>query len=62
LPLSHLILETDAPYLAPVPHRGKRNECAYTAIIAQHLADIHQVSVQQINDITTSNAQLLFKL
>lgn len=60
--LKHLILETDAPYLAPVPYRGKRNEPAYTAIVAQHLADLKQISLQQVAAITTENAQRLFQL
>jgi TatD DNase family protein len=60
--LQHLILETDAPYLAPVPYRGKRNEPAYTAIVAQYLADLKQISLQQVAAITTENAQRLFQL
>lgn len=58
--LQHLVLETDAPYLPPVPHRGKRNETAYVAHVAQKLADIHQLPLEEIARITTQNAEQLF--
>jgi TatD DNase family protein len=58
--LSHLVLETDAPYLSPVPYRGKRNESSYLVPIAQKLADVKQVSLAEIAAITTENAQKLF--
>ena len=54
--LEHLVLETDAPYLAPVPHRGKRNEPAYLQLIAQRLADLKQVSIDDVARHTTANA------
>ncbi|PZR26313.1 MAG: hydrolase TatD [Citrobacter freundii] len=57
-----LVLETDAPYLAPVPFRGKRNESSYLTHVAQKLADLKQLSVQEIIDQTTLNAQNLFGL
>lgn len=60
--LEHFILETDAPYLAPLPHRGKRNQPAYIPLIAQKLADIKGVSIAEIAEITTQNAIELFKL
>lgn len=60
IPLEELILETDAPYLAPTPHRGKRNESAYIPLIAEKLSDIHQVSVEKVAQITTANAEALF--
>lgn len=60
--LQHLVLETDAPYLAPVPMRGKRNEPAYLLNTAQKLADIHQVTLETIAEITTANAASLFKI
>lgn len=60
--LGHLILETDSPYLAPTPNRGKRNESSYIPLIAQKLADIYETSVDNIGDITTKNALALFKL
>jgi TatD DNase family protein len=62
LPKDRILLETDAPYLAPVPHRGKRNEPAYTSIVAQHLADIWQMSVEETTTICDANATKLFGL
>lgn len=58
--LSHIVLETDAPYLSPVPFRGKRNECSYMTYVAQKLADERRASVEEIAAITTVNAQKLF--
>lgn len=58
--LSHLILETDAPYLAPTPFRGKRNESAYIPLIAEKLAEIKQVDVSVIAEATTTNAAKIF--
>ena len=60
--LKYLILETDSPYLAPTPHRGKRNESKYILNIAEKLAKIHNVSIETIAEITTSNAKKLFQL
>ena len=60
--LQHLILETDAPYLAPTPFRGKRNESKYIINIAEKLADIHQISIEKVAEITTENAKKLFEL
>ena len=57
---SHLILETDSPYLTPVPFRGKRNESSYLVYIAQKIADLHQMTVGEIAKITTENARKLF--
>ncbi|MVM35228.1 YchF/TatD family DNA exonuclease [Spirosoma sp. HMF4905] len=54
--LEHLVLETDAPYLAPVPYRGKRNEPAYLQLIAQRIADIKQLSFDEVARHTTANA------
>jgi TatD DNase family protein len=59
--LEHIVLETDCPYLAPVPYRGKRNEVAYIPLIAQKVADLMQVSVKEIAEKTTENAILLAK-
>lgn len=58
--LEHIVLETDAPYLAPVPNRGKRNESSYIPIIAQKLADVKEVPVTEIAEITTQNAEKIF--
>jgi len=60
LPLDRLLVETDAPYLTPVPHRGKTNEPAFTAHTAAKLADIKQVSASEIARITTENFHRLF--
>lgn len=62
IPLENLLLETDAPYLAPVPHRGKRNQSAYIPIIAQYIADLRGISVAQVAEVTTQNAVRLFAL
>ncbi|GHV55627.1 TatD family hydrolase [Bacteroidia bacterium] len=61
-PLERIVLETDAPYLAPVPYRGKRNEPAYVAEIAKKLAEVYGVPVETIAEITTQNAMKLWKL
>ena len=58
----HLILETDSPYLAPTPYRGKRNESSYVVLVAEKLAEIYGKSVEKIADITTQNAKELFKI
>jgi TatD DNase family protein len=60
--LAHIVLETDAPYLAPVPYRGKRNECSYIPLIAQKLADLKETGIEKIAAITTANAEKLFAL
>jgi TatD DNase family protein len=60
LDLKHIVLETDAPYLPPVPHRGKRNESCYIPIIAQRVAEIKQMSIRDVANITTNNANELF--
>jgi TatD DNase family protein len=60
--LEHLLLETDAPFLAPAPHRGKRNEPSYLTLIAQKLAETKNISPQKIAEITTQNALNLFNI
>lgn len=60
IPLEKILLETDAPYLAPVPFRGKRNESAYLPLIGQKVADIKSLPLQEIENITTHNAESLF--
>ncbi len=62
IPLEQILLETDAPYLAPDPFRGKRNESAYMVRTAEVLAQIHETSVEEIGKITSSNAVKLFKI
>lgn len=58
--LEHLVLETDSPYLTPVPHRGKQNESSYLVYIARKLADLKQVSVEEVAEITTKNSIKVF--
>ncbi|MDT4849742.1 putative metal-dependent hydrolase YcfH [compost metagenome] len=58
--LEHLVLETDAPYLAPVPYRGKRNESSYIPLIAQKIADIKEVPLSTVAACTTKTAEALF--
>ena len=58
--LQHIVLETDAPYLAPTPNRGKRNESAYISLVAEKLASIYSVSLKEIVDITTQNSKDIF--
>ncbi|HGS5145803.1 TPA: TatD family hydrolase [Vibrio parahaemolyticus] len=62
LDMQWVILETDCPYLAPVPYRGKRNEPAYTSLVAQRVADLRGEEVATIDAITTENAKSLFKI
>ena len=58
--LQHILLETDAPWLAPVPHRGHRNESAFITAVAAKIASLHETSVEEVAQITTQNAQQLF--
>ena len=61
VPLERLVLETDSPYLAPVPHRGKRNESAYIQYTLAHLASVYGLSVEEVATITTNNAKKVFE-
>lgn len=60
--LKNILLETDCPYLAPVPHRGKRNESSYIPLIAQTIANIKNISVEEVANVTTQNAEQLFMI
>ena len=60
--MKHLILETDSPYLAPTPYRGKRNESKYIINIAEKLSEIKGISLEEVSKITSSNAKNLFKI
>jgi len=62
LPLEHLVVETDAPFLAPVPYRGKRNEPAYVRLIAEKLAELKAVAPEVVAQVTSANARRLFRL
>ncbi len=62
IPLDRILLETDAPYLTPVPHRGERNESAYIPLVADFLARQKDVSVEEVAAVTTDNARRLFAL
>jgi len=62
VPLDRLLLETDAPYLSPVPHRGQRNESSYIPLIAQRIADIKEIPLAEVAETTTASAQSLFCL
>ena len=61
VPLERIVLETDAPYLSPVPYRGKRNESAYITEVLQKVADIYNVSRQETESITNNNAKHVFR-
>lgn len=61
LDMVNVVLETDSPYLAPVPHRGKRNEPAYIQLVAQKVADYRETSLEELISITTANANKLFQ-
>ncbi len=58
--LKNIVLETDSPYLAPVPFRGKRNESSYTKLIAERLANIYELPIEEIANVTTNNSKEVF--
>jgi TatD DNase family protein len=60
IPLEHIVLETDAPYLSPVPYRGKRNESSYLTVIAESLARVKSMTAEEIAEITSANAEKIF--
>jgi len=62
IPLEKLLLETDSPYLPPVPHRGERNEPKYIPLIAKKIAELNKCSVDEIEEITTQNAKKMFSI
>jgi len=59
--LAHLVVETDAPYLTPAPHRGKRNESSYISLIAEKIATVKVEKLEKVAEITTQNAENLFR-
>ncbi len=62
VPLERMLVETDSPYLTPVPHRGKRNEPAYVRLVAATMADIKGVTLEEVARVTSDNARQLFRL
>ncbi|MBB5266930.1 TatD DNase family protein [Algibacter amylolyticus] len=62
IPLKHIVLETDSPYLSPVPYRGKRNESGYIVKVLEKLSDIYNVSLDEIAQVTTENSKDIFKI
>ena len=62
VPLNRILVETDGPFLTPEPHRGKRNEPAYVQFMTEKLAELHNISYEQMAEHTTSNAEQLFQL
>ena len=62
IPLEKILLETDAPYLAPVPYRGRRNESSYLPVISEKVAEVKGLTTQEIAQITTHNAETLFQI
>ena len=58
--MERLVLETDAPYMAPVPHRGKRNESRWMRYVAERLAEVYKCSLEHVIEVTTANAKALF--
>ncbi len=62
IPIDNIVLETDAPYLAPAPYRGKRNESSYLLKVAQKVADIYDISLEEVAKITTATARTVFNI
>ena len=62
IPTNRILIETDAPYLAPAPYRGKRNESSYVTEVVSELSNVFDLSIGQVSEITTKNALQLFNL
>ena len=62
IPLDRIVLETDAPYLSPVPHRGQRNEPSFMVDTAKKIAEIYQMTLEELSDVTTNNVKTLFSI
>ena len=62
VPMEHLMIETDAPYLAPVPFRGKRNDSGYVHLVAEKIAEIKGISAEEVTRITTENGKQLYRI
>jgi TatD DNase family protein len=62
IPLENIVLETDAPFLAPVPYRGEKNEPAYVKFVAQEIARLREICVEEVESVTTQNVCEIFKI
>ena len=62
VPLEHILLETDAPYLTPVPFRGTENQPAYVKFVAEEIAKLRNINIEEVNSVTTANAERVFAL
>ena len=62
VPLDHMLVETDSPYLTPVPHRGKRNEPAYVQFVAATIASVKSLTIEEVARATTNNVRALFRI
>ena len=62
VPLEHILLETDAPYLTPVPHRGKENQPAYVKFVAEEIAKLKQINIDKVIEVTNDNSNTIFKI
>jgi TatD DNase family protein len=62
VPLERMLVETDSPYLTPVPHRGKRNEPAYVRFVAETIAQVKKIAVEEVSRVTTENVKQLFRI
>ena len=62
IPLEHILIETDCPFLAPEPHRGKRNEPAYVKHVAEKIAQLKNIPIDEVGEKTTANAETIFGL
>ena len=62
IPLEHIVVETDCPYLAPTPHRGKRNSSAYLPLVIEEISKLKGITVEEVEDATYENAQRLYGL
>ena len=62
VPLDQMFVETDSPYLTPVPHRGKRNEPAYVRFVAETVASVKGLNIEEVASVTTNNVRALFRI
>jgi TatD DNase family protein len=62
IPLSEIVLETDAPYLSPVPYRGTRNESSYLTFVCKKIAEVYGISEEKVAEVTTQNSKDVFSI